>query len=261
MAMEESLKNSNGTIDRSSQTILRELQNMTTQPLTASKAELWLPKAQKIVTLSKECYSYIANLKKQKTISEEETVKLFNVLNKYEADILNIDVYIKEAFNDPAYAFWGTDSIFKKDIFSFKKLFSNTSTLFISAFLTKLQTNIKLFENRTISVCNTKFAIDYPYFGMYSTIIAQNYEVLKQGSELEIISGIGLFSKAALPEIIINGKIIPVNEMGYSSYKKTISNNPGNYSIPVKINFTDENGEKQTAEKVIEYTVVKECDQ
>ena len=40
-------------------------------------------------------------------------------------------------------------------------------------------------------------------------------------------------------------------------YKLKAASRPGKYYVPVKINYTDQNGKQQTVQKEIEYTVAK----
>lgn len=259
--MEESLKSSNNSIDKSSQTILHSLYDKMTDPATYYKANVWLPKANQIAKLSKESYDYIESLKQSESLSAEESAELLNKLKQYEINILNIDPSIKDAFAKQANYHVGIDSINSNNDIFYNKFINGTNKASKKAFLTKVQNSIKIFENRTLEFCHSKCASSSFICTFESPLVVQNTEIIKQGNQLEIMAAIGSFSYREKPEITINGKIIPLNDMGCSLYKRKIYNPPGKYSVPVKISYTDLDGNKQTAEKIIEYTVVKECDQ
>ncbi len=58
-----SLENTNSQVDKSTGTIMKSLQEKTTKPETAERANIWLPKASNVVTISKKLYDYIGGLK------------------------------------------------------------------------------------------------------------------------------------------------------------------------------------------------------
>jgi hypothetical protein len=257
--MEEGLSNSNKSINASSETVLHSLDNKRMDPATSYKAEVWYPKAQQISVLSKDCYGYIKTLKKKPGLSANESSILFNKIKKYEEDILNIDPQIKKTFSDPAYLILPEDSLTISEKDFYNKFLKNTSYESTKAFLTKLQNTVKMMENKTLIFCNEQISYHRPYFDAYSVIIGQNCIVLNKGKQLEITAGVGAFSTKANPEITINGKVLLLNESGFTVYKKKITVNPGDYKIPIKIKYTDEFGKENIIEKIVEYTVAKEC--
>lgn len=259
--MEESLKSSNGSIDRSSQKILNSLEDKMLDPTTNYKAVFWLPKAQQIAKFSKESYDYLEGLKQQQELSAEETEELLNKLKEYKTNIQKIDPSIKDAFSIRSISFFIIDSLNNNSGAFYEKYINSSNKLSKAALLTKLQNSIKLFENRVLEFCHNKSAVSRHICTFEVPLVSQNAEIIKQGNLLEIMAAIGSFSYREKPEITINGKIIPLNDMGCSLYKRKINNPPGKYSIPVKIIYTDQNGNKLKAEKIIEYTVIKECDQ
>jgi gliding motility-associated protein GldM len=74
------------------------------------------------------------------------------------------------------------------------------------------------------------------------------------GQEVEIMAGVGAFSKAAQPQIIINGQGIGLGEDGQAKLKMQ-GGSLGKHSIPVVIRFKDQDGKDQTINKTVEYTV------
>ena len=69
------------------------------------------------------------------------------------------------------------------------------------------------------------------------------------GEEIEITSGIGAFSKAAQPIILINGKNVSSDADGAAHYKFKASDKPGKHVVPVEINFTDQEGKNKPLQK------------
>src|SRR5450432_3348241 len=58
-----SLINTNATVDKSTGTIMNSLEAKTHEAATAEKAGLWYPRAQKAQTFAQETYTYIQGLK------------------------------------------------------------------------------------------------------------------------------------------------------------------------------------------------------
>jgi hypothetical protein len=86
--------------------------------------------------------------------------------------------------------------------------------------------------------------------------VNQNMSYLKAGDKIEITPGVGSFSRAAQPKIVINGKKIELNDMAVAITKIKVSDKPGKHFIPVQITYTDQGGRQQTISKDVEYMVV-----
>ena len=119
-----------------------------------------------------------------------------------------------------------------------------------------MQNNIRNIESNLIvfydKMCN------YINCGIHETIspmIIQNTKCLKSGDYLEISAGIGAFSRAAMPQITIDNKLIDSDFGGLVKYRIKAPNKSGKYFIPIKIKYTKPDGTKYILEKQIEYTV------
>lgn len=259
--MEESLNRSNKSLNYSTQSTLHELNEKQFEASTAARAKNWYPKADRIVTLCQAYYKYIEALKRQGQLLRKESNTLYATLKKMEPDIFATDSLLKNAFSNTTGIF--TDSIIATEDYFYKIFFKNTSDESSRAFLTELQNRIKNLELKTVTFCNEQIGSTdgEGFFTSYSFIVGQNYKVLNQGTQLEITAGVGAFSTASNPEIKINGIPVDINESGYCVYKKKINKSPGNYSLPIQISYTDQDGKKQIITKTLEYTVAKECDQ
>jgi len=138
---------------------------------------------------------------------------------------------------------------------NFKDYFNNTTYSGALTMLQKIQNDALYAENqilRYFDVLTT--AVNNAYF-RYGELISQNSSYLKAGQMLEITDGVGSFSEAVKPKIIIQGKEIPINSDAKAVYKIKVDSRPGNYTIPVKIEFTEPGGFKRTSITGIKYIV------
>jgi gliding motility-associated protein GldM len=284
-ALDESLTNSNTIIARQSEIILSELKNKLDDPPTETKARFWYPKAMYIKKLSADITTYIesikTDLKKEAGLKTDREVEsfdsnntkavgylfftkgkgkeLYENLKKYKEELFKIDSQMTSVFEDKliiiAHSF---DSSKNKQKDFTHAFFDQVPSLAAIALLNKFQNNIKIAENRMLVFCNYKTAYIRDYFDSYSAIVAQSSRYVRPGEKIEITAGVGAFSRAARPEIIINGQSIEVDESGMAIYKVRASSQPGKHSILVKIDFLDQGDRKESITKNVEYTVVKE---
>ena len=63
--VDDSLTSTNTTINRSTETIMKSLEDKMSDPTSKVKAEIWYPKAQKAMELSSKMYDYIKTLKER----------------------------------------------------------------------------------------------------------------------------------------------------------------------------------------------------
>jgi GldM N-terminal domain len=259
-AMEESLNRSNKTISFSTEKALVSLEDKLYDWASRERASVWLPKTRKIHDISNDCYSYIEKLKEGEKISAENAAILFKKLSQYKSDILNIDYKIRELFGDTSIS-TNVNSFNIPEARVFDAFIQKSSTKSKYAFLTQLQNDVKNFENRTILFCNEQVGSISDGFETFSAIINQSSNIVEPGKEIEIKAGIGSFSKMMMPSIIINEKEIPLDDSAVSKYKIKTPDKPGNYSVPIKISYTDQDGKKQFIESRIKYTVAKICNE
>ncbi|MFN9711082.1 MAG: gliding motility protein GldM, partial [Bacteroidota bacterium] len=90
-------------------------------------------------------------------------------------------------------------------------------------------------------------------FDTYAPIVGANSTYLFPGQELQISAGIGAFSKNVKPLFTIGGRNIPMDDDGVALYKTNVGNTSG--SVPVKIQYKDQDGKDQVRELKIDYTV------
>ena len=169
-----------------------------------------------------------------------------------------IDSHMTEIFKNSVFISALFDSMDNKHQNINKTFFENTPLIAAQAMLSRLQNNVKIIENGMIQFCNENIPKE-DYFTSYSAIVGQNKSYVRSGEMIEITAGIGYFSvREAQPEITVNGTEAEINENGVAVYKFNASTIAGKHSVPVKINFTDQEGKDVDITKEVEYTVVNE---
>ena len=93
-------------------------------------------------------------------------------------------------------------------------------------------------------------------FDVFSAIVSQSSSVIRKGEAIEIMAGVGAFSKSANPIIIIDGKKTDLNDECVAISRLPKATNTGRHSTTVVIKFTNEEGEKQEVKKTVEYIVL-----
>jgi len=277
-----SLENTNATVNQSTATIMKSLEEKTTDPQTMERAKPWFEKAGKVVSTSQGLYDYIESLKSEiitkaggqpgnpavsfkednldivtkMMVKEGKGKELFERLKKYKTDVLGIDSSIKTEFekslnidlsNPP-----GQDGKTKDWDVSYFHMVPTIAGLTI---LSKFQNDVKTAENKLVTFCHQKVGEVKVIFDSYAAIIGQNSNYLMPGQEIEIKAGVGAFSKAARPTITIGGTNVPLGEEGYALYKGQ-AGGVGSRTIPVRITyFNQTTGKDEVKEVNVEYTV------
>ncbi len=257
--MKITLTTFNQQIHNSSKSIITSMDEKKLDPTSSTQVARWYPKAIRVASIADSCYDYLDSLKKMEVLTADESLALFNKMKHFETDILETDESFKMNFASPRYTVFFSDTSKTAATSFHKKFFANAGKDATDAYLTKLQSSIRNLENKIISVCEILTFINKHDFPLYRPILYQNSSNLKKGETLEIVAAIGAFSKSAIPKITIKGRYIPLNEAGYSSYQQKVPAIPGNYEIPVKIKYLDEEGKENIIKKNITYTVVKDC--
>ena len=262
-AMEEGLINSNRLINISSEVFLRSLHNKTEDWITREKAKKWEPKAAEINRLTSEEYMYLEKMKGKSPIPDKTIDELYHRLISYKEKVLAVDSTIWYTFSDNITVFGKSlDSLIKTEKDFERILSSNTDPSTGSALLVTFQNNIKIVESKTLAYCDQNVSSMDGGFYVYSALVFQNSNYLKNGDDLHVKAGIGAFSKATRPEIKIDGIPVPLEDSGFATLVKKIKKTPGKYSMPIEINFIDLNsGKKEKIIYTVKYTVAKECDQ
>lgn len=281
--VERSLDTTNTTINQSTSTILASLQEKMTQSESAEKARIWYPKAQRAQELTKQLNVYIQGLKDQimkeagfdpatkgdSTFKEDNQdiatrimvengkgKELYAKLQQYKKDMAAIEpalagevnTFLKQinletpATKNKANDTWET------------AYFRMVPTVAATTMLTKFQNDVKTAENRTVALFHEQVGKVVVRYDNFTAIVGQSSNYIMPGQEIEIMAGVGAFSKAAQPQITIAGRGAALGEDG-AARLKVAGGGLGKHSIPVVISFKDQDGKPQTITKNIEYTV------
>jgi hypothetical protein len=196
---------------------------------------------------------YIDSLKNKSNIDWDKTMLH---LKQCEEKFKSIDLEVKQEFGNKINKI---AIIFDTTIDSKNNLTSVLNNLSINsrnALLSKIKNTIlnmeydvlRYLENINSPGCNlVKF--DY-----YNILVGQSTTHLKKGDVLEISAGVGNYARATKPSITIDGKNVEAFD-AVGTLKKKIVGKIGKYFIPVKIEFTDENGIHQKRTETVEYTI------
>lgn len=262
-SLQGGIENSNSFIIQNTEFVLKSLENKSTDPATKEKAEYWFPKAKEVKKLSEEMSNYIDTLEKGGTMNSLKSDELWTKLRKNNYKITSIDSLVANRFSidDELYS---AEAVQHEKKRFYNMFFKNTDAVNTSAMLSRIKNDIRLLENRIIAFCHDKVGmVDGDRFNeAFAALAVANKNYLKPGEFIEITAGVGGFSTKVAPEFIINRKVVKIdNAIGAAQYKMKVPLKPGNYFVPVKIMYTDQNGIKREFQMNIDYTVIKECDQ
>jgi hypothetical protein len=266
-ALDESIIYCNTSLVASTEGVLASLSEKLNNAGTHEKAKTWYPKAQKVYALSEDAYNNLEKIKTEllkervkkpddvKKIFDQRGIQIYDSLMNFRKRLLEVDPLIYKEFHNSVPVFTKSFDSTNKDGNDFvKKFFENVDASVAKAMLTKLQNNILSNSNRIITFCNEQFAIDHVFYE-YSSIIAQSSSIVQPGEEIEIVAGIGEFTRLNMPRVYVYEDIIPMDANAIAIYKFKAALKPGKYYVPVKINYIDQDGMQQTVKKEIEYTV------
>ena len=280
--VDNSLTSTNKTINASTDQILASLNEKRTDPTSAAKAEIWYPKAQAAQALSKEMFNYIQSLRakilsesgfdpakngdstyKQDNldiatrimVEEGEGKKLQQKLEQYKKQLLAIDPLIAQQFQNSLQVNTAMPPVQDKSNKTWEAAyFHMVPTVAAITMLSKFQNDVKTSENKVVAFCHEQVGKVVVRFDTYTAIIGQSSNYVMPGQDIEITAGVGAFSKAAQPRITINGQGAALGDDG-ASHAKFAGGGIGKHSIPVHIEYVDQEGKPQVINKTIEYTV------
>jgi hypothetical protein len=242
-ALDNGFTSSYKLINQQNQIVLSVLENKKWEAASKKRADLWYPRALAIKQSSDGMINYI-ELKKA-TFKKDEVSNIYDSLERYKQFVLNVDPSIREDFYNHI--------ILVDSAISGNGKMRNSSALGLSY----LQNNVAMTANKLLNFCNEHVGAFIENFDKYSAIVGQNTKYAKVGDEIEIVAGIGSFSRAANPSISVAGVNIPIGEDNAVHYKFAAPNQIGKHRMPVKIEFINEEGKSLTITKEVEFTVIK----
>jgi gliding motility-associated protein GldM len=276
-----SLEATNKVVNASSVEIMTSLQSKLNDEGTKDRAQIWYPHAQKTQQLSTDLYNYIQKFKDQilkeagadyakgdssykddnldiatRIMVEHGGGKeLYNKLRDYKDAILKIDTAIQIKFANSLSINLAKPKTQNKGNKTWEDAyFRMVPTVAALTILSKFQNDVKTTENKVISFCHEKVGAVEVLQDAFAALAIANTTNALPGQEIEITAGVGGFSKKISPQITIGGQTQTVGEDGAVHYKFK-ANNLGSNSIPVVIEYTDQNNKVQRITKTVEYVV------
>jgi gliding motility-associated protein GldM len=280
-----SLEATNKVVTASTDEIMKSLQAKLNDEGTRERAQTWYPHAQAAQKLSADLYNYIQQFKDQilkeagadfakgdSTYKDDNLdiatrimvehgggKELYKRLEQYKKDILAIDAkeggQIATKFGNSLPINLAKPRTQNKGNKSWEDAyFRMVPTVAAITILSKFQNDVKTTENKVISFCHEKVGAVEVIQDAYAAIAIANTTNALPNQEIEITAGVGGFSKKIAPKISIAGKSFEVGEDGAVHYKFN-AGAVGSSSIPVVIEFTDQNNKVQRITKNIEYVV------
>jgi gliding motility-associated protein GldM len=283
--VDNSLTETNKTINRSTATIMQSLEDKKKDPASAAKAEIWYPKAAQAQALSTGMFDYIQNLRmkilkdaafnptKENNfdstfkadnldiatrimIEEKEGPKLLAKLAQYKKDLLAIDPEIAQKFQNSLQIDLNIPKVQDKGNKTWEAAyFHMVPTVAAITILSKFQNDVKTSENKVVAFCHDQVGHVEVRFSRFEAIIGQSTNYAMPGQPIEIKAGIGAFADAARPTITIGGRTQQVGDSGFVRYQTTAETSLGVKTIPVHIEYKDQDGKDQVINRTITYTV------
>jgi gliding motility-associated protein GldM len=132
------------------------------------------------------------------------------------------------------------------------RYFHMTPTVAALTILSKFQSDVKNSESQVVDYLHKQIGEVKVVFDKFEPLISPSATYLMPGDKLEIKAGIGAFSAAAKPKIIINGQEEKVGDDGTADYT-TVVNSTG--SVHVRIEYTKPDGSVVPVDRDVKYTV------
>ncbi|MEO7045512.1 MAG: hypothetical protein ABI091_09430 [Ferruginibacter sp.] len=245
-----SLSASNKLISGTTKNEYHELESNLLTPVI-KRVESWRTISIEIKRLTSTIYNKLDSIKENLMNDKKNLtpLDLSDRIYEFRDNILSLDPDINKTFSND------TDFIRipkKEDI---NEIITNHNRDETFTFLTLLQNRVLLIENSVITFCKFRCQPDCILrYDNTSFLIAQNTTHLRTGELLEISAGVGAYSSSANPIIMIKGHSIP-NINGISTFKEKVSGQKGKHNIPVKYEYTTEEGHKILDTLNIEYYI------
>jgi gliding motility-associated protein GldM len=282
-----SLITSNENISASNETLYKSLEAKLNDPQSAEKAKIWEPKAMQAKKLSADMYNYIESLKSDLKIAADlrmrwddekkdsvedyrednldASTRLFETkgkgeelrkkLEQFKADMLAIDPAIKAQFEKtfPVNTIPPVTQEGKQKDFT-QSFFHMTPTVAALTMLSKFQNNVKNAEAEIVTFAHNQIGAVKVIYDQFAALVGQSSNYVMPGQQVQITAGVGAFSKAAQPQITINGTPSPLDVDGRATYTVTASG-AGDRSVPVVVRYTKPDGTTETKTFDVKYTV------
>jgi gliding motility-associated protein GldM len=277
----KSLETTNTTVNNSTTAIMQSLEDKQNDPKTAEKAAIWLPKAKAVQEYAKSMNTFIQSLKNEiikegggdpdkssfksdnldiatrLMLDKGKAKELLAKLTEFKNNILKkVDPSIDSAFATTLPINLEIPKTQSKSNNTWERAyFHMVPTVAALTILSKFQNDVKTSENKIVEFCHNKVDKVVVRYDTYAAFAQTNSSYVMPGDEMEITAGVGAFSKAALPTVTIAGAVTPLGEDGAAHKLVKAETTLGEHTINVNVEYTDQEGKKQTIAKAIKYTV------
>ena len=282
--VDNSLQNANKSVDSKDKEVMSSFDKLLEDPKTHEKAATWKPLADQAKQMSDQLVKEIEDLKLElkqeagfgkmgksekgddlfKEDDLEAATRLFighegkggkgddlkNKLSAIKEKLLNLHPDIKTAFGTTLPIDISTPD--NKDWA--QTYFHMTPTVAALTILSKFENDVKNSSSQIVEFCHQQVGQVKIIFDQFQAIASQSSEYVMPGQEVRITAGVGAFSKAAAPNITIDGANVALNAEGVAELKFN-AGGTGAYSKKVVINYLKPDGTRGTTEKEIKYTV------
>jgi gliding motility-associated protein GldM len=274
-----SLMNANDIIEAKNNGLFSSFDKKLADPKTADKARVWKAKADQAKLYADKMYSFIENLKLELMKEAGQKVpggefkednldaptrmlvegskgkELLQRLEGYRNSLLGIDPEIKAEFNKTLPIDLSVPKTQNKGNSEWTAAyFRMTPTIAAITMLSKFENDVKNSEAQVIDFCHKKVGEVEVVYDEFQAFAGTNSQYLMPGQELIITAGVGAFSKAARPNVSVDGAGVTLNAEGIAEFKTAVGG-PGTYTKTVNITFTKPDGTTSTIPKKVEYTV------
>ncbi len=280
-----SLVNSNSIIDQKNKGIFTSFEAKLKDPVSAEKAAIWKPKAEKAAQLADDMSNYLETLKvdlmkeagqvtpggqfKEDNLDAATRLFLDNAggkapkgkelldkLTQFRQQLLDVDPSVKLEFEktlpiDLAPPKSNNEASKKDWAFGY---FHMTPTIAGITMLSKFENDVKNSEALVVDFLHRKIGEVVVVYDEFQALAMPSSTYLMPGQDLTITAGVGAFSKAARPSVSIDGASVALNAQGVAEYKTKVGGT-GAYSKTVNISFKKPDGTPAQLTKKIDYTV------
>jgi hypothetical protein len=252
-AQKESWKSGEKSIQLWNFYLLMEMHNKMTDPATSFRAQHYYTPMLTVDSLCKDAADSLSKWTDQKlALNDGEQLMPFFV--RLESKLKMVHPVI-ERWMVKVDFITGTSVPDTGVLIDMKDYLNKLSQDRYSVFFAQLHHNILLYDNRILALLSEQVPRYNDHYYSFSAIVGQSSNVLAPGEFIEINAGMGRFDRQKNPAIMINGKKVELEEDLQAKLKIRVSEKPGQYSIPVTIEFTDQDGIKQTVAKEVTYKV------
>lgn len=267
------LKHSNTLIRNFNNETLWDLEEVMQRPNPSADDLVCVTNGKKVNALSSNLVSYVESL--HGIVTNDNARNLFGRLVQYKHGLLNL----MEPGDFPGTPFYRENKklVFKEfpvlDFIEDSAALSTAATSaekwlddnFSSADTLNMQRSLLKIKNEIL--CSEQILLKYlksrtaelicGNYEQFSAIAVLNSAYIKSGDSIEVVAGVGSFTAASKPRIIIDGREIELNAASHAVYNFRSHSKPGKYIIPVEIEFFKPDGTRERIVKNLKYTIAQ----